>query len=962
MGTRGFFAYRYNKKYYRQFLSHSAYPSDYGQQFASMVPRDPSAFKDWVHARIKMLESAKTGEEEVIISNEDPDTLGYELCADPDWTFPGGDIEWTYVIDLDNLIFTVNGMTHLKLDNMPPSEPGLEDYFENEVPIPRQYIGTALGLWPAPGFDVQERQQAYKALNPIITSVTEWGTLTWDKMSFPQRFSIELTHFLIQKTSHKVALAYAPEVREKTGRFCWDILCTVTPATPLLYDSKHGPQNMLTHTRGDRPYGMCYNTGVEDIKSLRYRGSNEYCWIRGCLVTFCVRLGDPAYVAHEVEQMVGKIQHDGHAECIGIILSSQQEMIAVAVDDGLKPTRKVRHTPVLDIRPNPDKSGEASDGLLLLVQLLSPPLTSSQPLWRAPQSPQSPVVWSWSRLPLETVQHIVHYADTKTYLSLCLVSKSVRSVCLAYPRVGEYTILYRIPEYKLAFAARHPDDEVPTVITLGITQGQSHSLSMLQIYDDRQHHQVFKVPELLSLICSFLRTPDCVNLAQTCKPIFKIAMAFVWQHVDGAQNLLTLLSGTLIIADNKDPESRKIAIGVAASAVDFSRFDSYAPYVRRLTVYGHEAKYFRVSGWSPLLIRANSRPLLPNLLSMVMQTKCDRHGPDLFMWIKAFSGPSILTIQATPSHLLSRSPPRVSPLAASAILETIAARCPRLLRLSLFVSESLGLDKYDGENNMLGVIWQREYHHYFRALPTLYELSCSVTMLQSDCLKVIGSLPGLTRLSVYSSGGLVVLQPPHLSSNSFPSLNELSLQDINPYEAASIMQIAPLMKRLTLLELITNPEYLDFDDLRDEWITGTLLLLLSNSPRLTALHVDLDPVRENEETYDIGHQDVMDTFSKLPLISLTLTGVHIGDWASTGSLKTVWPLLSSLRMRNQYASPLILSCFAQLPRLQHLTLSVCLENMIIRPNILLLCPLQTLEISDGIVTMMEPEDLEHTSR
>ncbi|CAE6467033.1 unnamed protein product [Rhizoctonia solani] len=487
---------------------------------------------------------------------------------------------------------------------------------------------------------------------------------------------------------------------------------------------------------------------------------------------------------------------------------------------------------------------------------------------------------------------------------------------------------------------------------------------MLQIIDDHRHnhHRIFKVPELLSLICSFARPADCVNLGQTCKPIFKVATAFVWQHVDGAQHLLVLLSGTLIIMDNKNPDTRKIAIGVASSNVDFSKFDFYAPYVRRLTVYGHEAKYFQVSGWAPLMVRASTKPLLPNLLSMVMQTKCDIHGPDQFMWIKAFCSPSMLTIQASPSHLLSRSPPRVSPLAASAILDAISTRCPRIMRLSLFVSETLGFDKYDGENNMLGVLWQRDYYHYFRALPALYELSCSVVMLQTDSLKAIGSLPCLTRLSVYSSGGLVVLQPPFLSDNSFPALNELSLQDINPYEAAAIMQIVPLTRRLTLLELITNPEYLDFDESREEWITGTLLLLLANCPRLNTLHVDLDPLREIEEPYDIGHQDVMDTFSKLPLISLTLSGVHIGDWASTGSLKTVWPFLSSLRMRNQYANPLTLSCFAQLPRLQHLTLSVCLGNMVIQPTVLLLCPLQTLEISDGIVTMIEPEDLDHTSR
>ncbi|KAF8706804.1 hypothetical protein RHS03_04520, partial [Rhizoctonia solani] len=345
------------------------------------------------------------------------------------------------------------------------------------------------------------------------------------------------------------------------------------------------------------------------------------------------------------------------------------------------------------------------------------------------------------------------------------------------------------------------------------------------------------------------------------------------------------------------------------------------------------------------MIRANSKPLLPNLLSMVIQTKCDSHGPDQIMWIKAFSGPSVLTIQAIPGHLLSRTPPRVSPLAASVILDTIAERCPRLLRLSLFVSESIGIDKNEGENKLLGLLWKRPYYKYFQALPALYELSCSVLMLQSDSIQVIGSLPHLTRLSVYSSGEPLVIRQSHLSNKLFPSLHELSLQDIHPYEAAGIMQIASLMKCLTLLELLTNPECLDPDESREDWINTTLLLLLSNSPRLNTLHVDLDPTRENDEVYDIGHQDVMDTFSKLPLISLTLTGVHIGAWASTGSLKTVWPSLSSLRMRNQDAGPRILS-----------------YNMGIRQDFISLCPLQTLEISDGVVTTMEPEDLERTSQ
>ncbi|CUA71968.1 hypothetical protein RSOLAG22IIIB_09984 [Rhizoctonia solani] len=476
MGTRGYFAYRYKKKYYRQYLSHDAYPSYYGQQLANAVPRDPIAFKDWVAAKTKMLENIKPSEEEVIISDEHSDSPGYNLCADLGFTFirEDSDIEWTYVIDLDNLIFTVNAATHLKLDNMPPSEPGLEGYFENKVPIPPQHLGNAQGLWPLPGFDVQERQEAYEALDPIIVPATGWGISTWDTLTFPQRFSIEIVHFLVQNSSGEVALAYSPYIQYMIGGYCWDALCAAIPSIPFAYDNnKRGFTKSLSDGCGHRPYAMCYKIGTDRIKTFQSGGGdNYYCWIRGCLVTFCVWLGDPAYVASEVEQMVRKMEHDGHGECIGIILSSQYEMIAVAVDDGLKPTRKVRHTPVLSIRPSADMPGETSDGLLLLSQLLSPPLTGPQPSWRAPrpiQCTQSSVTQNneWSRLPPEIIQEIVLYADTKTYSSLCRVSKSVRSVCLSQLRVGEYTILGPIPGHKLIFAARCPDDGMHTILSLG---------------------------------------------------------------------------------------------------------------------------------------------------------------------------------------------------------------------------------------------------------------------------------------------------------------------------------------------------------------------------------------------------------------------------------------------------------------------------------------------------------------
>ncbi|KAG8682864.1 hypothetical protein FRC09_016481, partial [Ceratobasidium sp. 395] len=417
-------------------------------------------------------------------------------------------------------------------------------------------------------------------------------------------------------------------------------------------------------------------------------------------------------------------------------------------------------------------------------------------------------------------------------------------------------------------------------------------------------------------------TSDCALLSRTCKTVFKVSTAFVWSNVDGGQFLLSLLGGTRIIDVQNTPGLKKIVIGIASSShVDFSRFEIYAPYVRRLSVYGPGpvGHYYQVDGWEHLILRAQQRPLLPNLLSIILQSSCDGHGSDQLLWIKTFISPSLINIQATP-HSVS-SPPCVTSLMADVIMDSIAERCPRLFRLSIFPSRGPKQE----ENNLLGYLRRRPYRESLRALPMLMELTCSVTMLE-DSFSVISSMPQLRRLIVLTSGTGIVLRPPILPRNSFPALHQLHLKGLSPYEVIAILGVPPLMSQLTHLELKFKLYQLDEDEDREEWIASDMFSLLKFSPNLQSLDLDLDPTMNLDQGYDIGHQDIMDTFSRLPLVNVTLGGVHLGDWAYTGSLKSVWPNVTSLRMRDQFASPRILSCFAQLPRVQYLLLDVHLED------------------------------------
>ncbi|CUA71670.1 hypothetical protein RSOLAG22IIIB_04716 [Rhizoctonia solani] len=466
MGTRGYFAYRYNRVYYRQYAPRDSYPDGRGQSFLDLVPRNPSVLQAWIANTIDMLENTETVERDDFEECE-----YYQEIRENDWVFLIGlGIDWTYVIDLDNFAFTVNGRDHWRLDRLPRD---LTDYYGGaglEHDIPDEFLCPEVDLWPAPNFDVEERQRRYEALQSVVIPASEWGAPTWDELSISQHFSIDITHHLLQETSAILSYAYMPHIESRVGKFCWDMLCASIPGLPIFQDSDFekfnlSPQTLLSgHNKRVQPaYHKMRSLQTSNPFKLNDTKSIEYFCVRGCLVTFCVRLGEPIYVAHEVEQMVRKIRRGGPSGSVGIILSSQQELVVVAVD-GLE----VRHSPVLDIRATDDAPGRASDGRLLLTHLLRPS-TGVLPLpWRSPQ-PHRPLSESSScmeALPPEVLRIIIQYADTGAYLALCLVSRSIRSLCLANPRVGDYTILRKVPNFESIFVARSVDDNVEKTVEL----------------------------------------------------------------------------------------------------------------------------------------------------------------------------------------------------------------------------------------------------------------------------------------------------------------------------------------------------------------------------------------------------------------------------------------------------------------------------------------------------------------
>ena len=114
MGTRGHKVYRHKGRYFVYYNHWDSYPSGFGLKVLHGIPRGVSKeeFEEWVRRTREDLDAQY---EE--LNDPNIETKGYVTDEQPENdTF----IEWTYEIDLDNLIFHVDSQPLFRLDNMPP--------------------------------------------------------------------------------------------------------------------------------------------------------------------------------------------------------------------------------------------------------------------------------------------------------------------------------------------------------------------------------------------------------------------------------------------------------------------------------------------------------------------------------------------------------------------------------------------------------------------------------------------------------------------------------------------------------------------------------------------------------------------------------------------------------------------------------------------------------------------------
>ncbi|QRV88392.1 hypothetical protein RhiJN_16410 [Ceratobasidium sp. AG-Ba] len=492
MAPVAYVAFRYTGRFYRRSVENGASYRDshndanhqhLGQRLAGRIPRYPDVREEWIGYVKKRLDmsigaprDASSGEDKRGLSDAGSGTTSVarsgadraiDDTVDEFWNASWGDLyekphfsdvleddvwltsernHWfTYVFDMDYRAFTIQGRYHFNMNNMPPIDTNIAGYLNEHETVSTAYK-TSVSYWPRSTFDADDISAQYAEHGPRVSALHEWGAPTWESLSISQSLSVDFAKSLI---SDYCTVLANPRFSIDLGRvvmLCWRIVCAAAPSH--LFYVAHRPERFKDIPRvstrmfnwetlgpefdsGGIRRDMFYTTLRLDLGREKKPLPRPYCWFRGCLIKFCLRLDEDIHVKAEVVQMVDRLKGSSHAGKVGIVISNYQ-LVVVAVDD-----MGVRHSPVLDFH---DNKGGAKDGLLLLVHLLRPALTVCGSVWANPQA--IPNHTSTRFLPEDVIRHILSFADEETYhFILPYVSRLVRAICLSRPRIGDYDIL-----------------------------------------------------------------------------------------------------------------------------------------------------------------------------------------------------------------------------------------------------------------------------------------------------------------------------------------------------------------------------------------------------------------------------------------------------------------------------------------------------------------------------------------
>ncbi|KAF8761187.1 Cytosol aminopeptidase family, catalytic domain [Rhizoctonia solani] len=274
----GIWAYRYNGHFFRNRLPKCASIYDAGQMLADKIPRDETERERWIQQTIMLIENellwrAEHGipTSEQVFATPCGTDAGSHLWKIPidisldhlvddrtevafmdiipdyklDWMYPTRyRTRLTYVIDLEDRAFTINGILHFPFLNMPQSiaecvtmhsQIRRNAYFNMNL---RGAISYSMSIrrWPRSFCTPSEGLlDLYDLLSPTVMGLEQWRTRSWEELNASESLSVHLAATILRDQATQIQNPdfFHNNDRRMFAYYQWQL---ITAAAPLAFD------------------------------------------------------------------------------------------------------------------------------------------------------------------------------------------------------------------------------------------------------------------------------------------------------------------------------------------------------------------------------------------------------------------------------------------------------------------------------------------------------------------------------------------------------------------------------------------------------------------------------------------------------------------------------------------------------------------------------------------------------
>ncbi|KAL5639767.1 hypothetical protein ACGC1H_006370 [Rhizoctonia solani] len=376
-------------------------------------------------------------------------------------------------------------------------------------------------------------------------------------------------------------------------------------------------------------------------------------------------------------------------------------------------------------------------------------------------------------------------------------------------------------------------------------------------------------------------------------------------------------------------------------SLDLSRFNIYAPHVKRLTLSVIDVDGY--DDWDRFLDCTRSVDLLPNLETIYFPTQISEPGSgkveiDSMNWAIAFLSTSLHNLVQAP--LKAARPIRDTPLlwldldSFNRLMTSIAQKCPRLSSLSILPGQvksrgPLDYWVYGPASRIVFACDSSEIYSSFLQLGCLTSLLITPVILCPEGLSAISGLPRLESLCVmgWENDLQVYGERLRIPTEAFPALKHLELNRLTWDTVSNLCSTKPLVTRLQSMT-ITCPHSHSYSYPYEEPsknLSDIIPLLATHSSRITTLTV-------HEHGSKQLSPELLNAWRRLPLVNLQLgwTVIYGCGFDDFCSILLCLPLLESLLL-NMTQEPFELKQMRKivelLPRLRRIQIPVKWESI-----------------------------------